>query len=119
MSIELLLRDSMHRTIGIASLHQFYGDQLPPRAGIYRYRIALKGLWLAAGSYSVDATTSITNVRWDHYVEHAAGFDVQFSSPGEHGWDFRQEAGLGVLALLAEAPPSFELVQASHASPAQ
>jgi lipopolysaccharide transport system ATP-binding protein len=113
LSLELLLLDPMQQIIGISSLHQFYGQQLPPRAGRYRYQISLRGLWLAAGRYSFDVTTSATNVRWDHYVQRAIEFDVPFSNPGGQGWDFRFEMGVGSLALFAAGAPSFSSLDAA------
>lgn len=107
LSVELLLFDSSRRPLGLSSLYQFHGEALPSRAGRYLYEIELCGIWLAADRYSLDVSTSVANITWDHYVEQGLTFEVAFSNPGGRGWDFRVEGGFGPLALRGENVPRF------------
>jgi len=81
---------------------------LPTKAGTYRARMEIEPLWLASGSYSMDLTTSVVNVSWDHYVERALVFSVAYSNPLGHSWDFRQSYGIGSIALMLKTIPSIE-----------
>lgn len=107
LSIELLLIDPNHQRLGISSLHQFHGQAIPTERGCFRYQVKLQGLWLAAGRYSMDIVTSVTNVAWDHVAERALTLEVLFSNPEGRGWDHRFDMGLGALALRSAEPPSF------------
>jgi len=107
LSVEIILIDQNEQRVGLSSLHLFYGISLPGLRGIYRYELTLSPLWLAAGRYFMDVTTSVANVSWDHYVERAIEFEVPFSNPEGLSWDFRHEFGFGALALRSEVPPEF------------
>ena len=108
MSLEAFLVDSSRIKIAHASLHQFHGLMLPAIPGRYRVKLNFDPLQLASGRYSLDVTTSVVNVNWDHYVEDALWLDVPFSNPRGHSWDFRQTYGYGVLALPCSTNPTFE-----------
>jgi homopolymeric O-antigen transport system ATP-binding protein len=110
MSLETFLVDSSRIKIAHASLHQFHGLMLPTTPGRYRVKLNFDPLQLASGRYSLDVTTSIVNVTWDHYVEDAVWLDVPFSNPRGHSWDFRQTYGYGVLALPCSSNPTFKRV---------
>jgi len=107
LSLEALLRDPAHVKLGLASIHQFHGLTLPERAGRYRVVLELAEMWLAAGSYSLDLTTSVVNSSWDHYVEHALEFEVASANVGGQPWDFQHNLGYGSLALPCVRPPQF------------
>jgi len=107
LSVELILLDPSEERVGIYSLYQFHGQCLPTRQGVYRFEILLSGLWLAAGSYSLEVATSVANHSWDHRVERAFDFDVHFSNPEGRSWDFRHSLGFGSLALRSEGAPLF------------
>lgn len=99
LSLELMLLDHMGAKLGLCSLHHFQDRTLPEAPGIYRCTLALEPLHLAAGSYSIDATTSIVNHEWDHYVSGAVAFDVDFSNPAGGSWNFLQSYGYGSVAM--------------------
>jgi lipopolysaccharide transport system ATP-binding protein len=102
LSIEAFLLDAAKVKIGLASLYQFHGQNLPLTNGAYCCRLKLNPIGLASGWYSIDLTTSVVNSNWDHYVEAAIDFEVPFSNPHGRAWDFRQSYGYGALALLCE-----------------
>jgi lipopolysaccharide transport system ATP-binding protein len=108
MSIELFLRDMSRMPLGLASSYQFHGETLPSSKGAYICRVELEPMWLASGSYTLDARTSVPNVCWDHSVEDALEFDVPFSNPLGRELDFKQTYGFGPLALLACASFRFD-----------
>ena len=107
LSIEILLLDAANTRIGLASLHQFHARSLPSGPGIYTFIFNLNPLWLASGAYSVDAMTSVVNCKLDHFVESACEFEVPFSNPNGHSWDFKQAYGYGPLALLNDGDIAF------------
>jgi len=113
LSIELMLLDPNQQRVGIFSLFQFHGDSLPSEAGIYRCQFSIAGLWLAAGTYSFDVITSVANVKWDHCADRAITFDVHFSNPAKHSWDFRFDMGFGPIALRSARPPHLHLIARS------
>jgi lipopolysaccharide transport system ATP-binding protein len=108
LSLEALLLDATSARLGLASTYQFHGKALPRQAGTYRVILKLEPLWLASGSYTFDVATSVVNVEWDHYVNSAVWFDVQFSNACGRPWDFKQSYGYGAVSLLSEA--EFNLV---------
>jgi lipopolysaccharide transport system ATP-binding protein len=105
MSLEIFLTDATATRLGLISTYQFYGRSLPQREGRYRTRIKLNPLWLASGNYGFDVATSIVNSDWDHVVESAVQFNVQFVSG--YAWDFKQSYGYGSLAMLCQSTPDF------------
>ncbi len=107
LSVEIFLVDAMQQKIAMASLHQFEGRLLPEQPGRYHATVDLQPVWLASGSYGIDATTSVVNSSWDHYVANAASMEVVACNPGGHAWDFKQEFGYGVFALACATAPVF------------
>jgi lipopolysaccharide transport system ATP-binding protein len=116
LSIELFLLDEFCARIGFASIHQFHGQALPEKPGVYTCRLDLEPLWLASGSYYVEVRTSVANICWDHCVESACSFEVPFSNPTGREVDFKQSYGHGPLAwLLASRAATFRLNEAKWA----
>jgi hypothetical protein len=89
----------MGHRIGIFSLRQFCGMSIPRDNGHSTLTVEFPGLFLAAGRYTLDTTTSVANVKWDHYVSNAAVLEIEYSSPGNTGWNFQTSMGFGFLAL--------------------
>ncbi|MCC6212389.1 MAG: ABC transporter ATP-binding protein [Burkholderiales bacterium] len=116
LSLEIMLLDPDQGRLGLFSLWQFFGESLPARAGRYRVRVPLDGMWLAAGAYFMNVTTSVADVEWDHYVEHAARVEVPFSNPYGRTWDFRHSLGFGPLALRCKSTPSISTIGAQQAT---
>ena len=112
MSLELFLTDASRTRLGLVSTYQFHGQTLPERTGTYRAIINLDPLWLATGNYAFDAATSVANSHWDHSVESAVEFEVQFSNAPGYRWDFKQSYGHGSLALLCR--PTAEFLSVGH-----
>jgi lipopolysaccharide transport system ATP-binding protein len=110
MSLELFLNDATRSRIGMASTYQFHGQSLPSRKGTFLCRLDLEPMWLASGSYVLDAATTLINVAWDHAVESAVEFEVPFSNPEGREFDFRQVYGFGSLALLSASPVRFQQI---------
>jgi lipopolysaccharide transport system ATP-binding protein len=107
MSLELLLTDASRTRLGLASTYQFHGQTLPEKKGTYRATMKFDPLWLAAGCYAFDVATSVPNTGWDHWVESAIGFEVQFSNALGYPWDFKQSYGYGSLTLLCRPTAEF------------
>jgi len=99
LSLEAFLLDAHKVKLGLASLYQFQGQALPAQKGVYGCVLELAPMLLAAGQYSFDITTSIVNHGWDHYLEAAISFEVQFQNPSASSWNFTQSHGYGALAL--------------------
>jgi lipopolysaccharide transport system ATP-binding protein len=110
LSLELFLTDASRTRLGMASTFQFHGQTLPDKKGTYRGLIRFDPLWLAAGQYGFDVATSVPNTQWDHWVESAVGFEVQFSNALGHPWDFKQSYGYGSLTLLCRPAAEFVFV---------
>jgi hypothetical protein len=93
--------------LGLASRFQF--QTLPGNQGTYRAKIKFDPLWLAAGCYAFDVATSVPNTAapWDHWVESAVEFEVQFSNALGYPWDFKQSYGYGSLTLLCRPAAEF------------
>jgi lipopolysaccharide transport system ATP-binding protein len=107
MSLELFLVDATRTRFGVASTYGFQGKTLPEKKGTYQVNLTLAPLWLASGSYGLDVSTSLVGIEWDHSVESAVDFHVQFSNPLGFPFDFKQSDGYGTLALLSEPDPQF------------
>jgi lipopolysaccharide transport system ATP-binding protein len=110
MSLELFLTDASRTRLGLVSTYQFHGQTLPEKKGIYRVTINLDPLWLATGNYGFDVATSVVNSNWDHSVDSAVEFEVQFSNALGYPWDFKQSYGYGPLALLCRQPAEFHSI---------
>jgi lipopolysaccharide transport system ATP-binding protein len=108
ISLELFLTDATRTRLGLASTYQFHGQTLPEKKGTYRATIKLDPLWLAAGDYAFDVATSVPSIEsWDHWVESAVEFEVQFSNALGYPWDFKQSYGYGSLTLLCRPAAEF------------
>jgi len=113
MSLELFLTDASRTRLGFASTYSFHGQTLPEKKGTYRAIIKLDPLLLAAGCYAFDVATSEPSANhWDHWVESAVEFEVQFSNALGYPWDFKQSYGFGALTLLCR--PTAEFVSARN-----
>lgn len=115
LSLDLFLVDATRTRLGMASTSHFHGQTLPPRRGTYRVRLNLDPLWLASGTYGFDVTTAIVHVGWDHLIESAIEFDVQFSNPLGFALDFKQSYGYGSMALLCDPAPEFLNMRGNNA----
>jgi lipopolysaccharide transport system ATP-binding protein len=112
MSLELFLTDASRTRLGFASTYSFHGQTLPEKEGSYRAIIKLDPLWLAAGNYTFDVATSVpSNDEWDHSVESAVEFEVQFSNALGYPWDFKQSYGFGCITLLCRPGAKFTLLK--------
>jgi len=111
LSLELVLTDASRMRLGLASTYQFHGQTIPENKGTYRATIKFDPLWLAAGSYAFDVATSVPNTSWDHWVESAVAFDVQFSNALGYPWDFKQSYGYGSLTLLCRPAAEFHSLE--------
>jgi lipopolysaccharide transport system ATP-binding protein len=111
MSLELILTDASRTRLGLVSTYQFHGQTLPEKKGTYRATIKLDPLWLATGHYAFDVATSVPNSYWDHSVEFAVEFEVQFSNALGYPWDFKQSYGYGSLTLLCRPMAEFLSVE--------
>jgi lipopolysaccharide transport system ATP-binding protein len=108
MSLELFLTDASRTRLGFASTYSFHGQTLPEKKGTYRATIKLDPLLLAAGCYAFDVATSEPSANhWDHWVESAVEFEVQFSNALGYPWDFKQSYGFGALTLLCRPIAEF------------
>jgi len=107
LSLELFLTDASRTRLGLASTYHFHGQTLPEKKGTYRATMQFDPLWLAAGGYGFDVATSVPNTGWDHLVESAVGFEVQFSNALGYPWDFKQSYGYGFLTLLCRPAAEF------------
>ncbi|WP_428663389.1 ABC transporter ATP-binding protein [Reyranella sp.] len=107
MSLEVILRDQHNLPVGFYSSATFSNMPLPTAAGRYQCTIALDELFLAAGEYNIDLRTTSTSIVTDHRVDGALQFLVAACNPGDVGYDFRQDQGLGHLALRLSAPMRF------------
>jgi lipopolysaccharide transport system ATP-binding protein len=118
MSLELFLTDASRTRLGFASTYSFHGQTLPEKKGTYRAIITLDPLLLAAGYYGFDVATSDPSANYfDHWVESAVVFEVQFSNALGFPWDFKQSYGFGCLTLLCRPTVEFLSVRTQCGSP--
>lgn len=107
LSLEVVLRDQHNLPVAFYSSGLFSKVPLPTKAGRYECRLVLDPLFLAAGEYSIDLETKSTTIVTDHAVGNAIQFFVNASNPSDVAYDFRQDSGVGALALRASAPVQF------------
>ena len=107
MSIDVILRDQHNLPVGYYATGRFNSIALPTAAGRYECTISLDPLMLAAGEYNIDLQTTSTSFIPDHKVDSAIQFVVTACNPGDLGFDFRQDDGIGHLALRLMAPLEF------------
>ena len=111
VSVDFFLCDANRGRIAFGSTGHFGGRFLPVEPGTYRLQIDFRPVMLAAGLYSIDVATAITNVRWDHLVEEAISFEVPDYNPCHQAWAFRQTFGYGALALVPQRPPAIARIE--------
>jgi lipopolysaccharide transport system ATP-binding protein len=114
MSIAVVLRDQHNLPVGYYSSGPFSSATLPTVAGRYECTLSLDRLFLAAGEYTIDLQTTSTTIVVDHKVDGALQFVVTACNPGDLGYDFRQDEGLGHLALKLSAPLHFKALSAAE-----
>jgi lipopolysaccharide transport system ATP-binding protein len=110
MSIDVTLRDQHNLPVGYYASGSFSSIPLPTVAGRYECTLSLDRLMLAAGEYNIDLHTASTAIIIDHKVDGAIQFVVTACNPGDIGYDFRQDEGVGHLALRLTAPLEFKRV---------
>jgi hypothetical protein len=108
MSLTVILRDQHNLPVGYYSSDPFSSVALPSTAGRYECTLSLDKLFLAAGEYNIDLQTTSTAIIADHKVDGALQFYVTGCNPGDVGYDFRQDQGVGHLALRLSAPLHFK-----------
>jgi lipopolysaccharide transport system ATP-binding protein len=107
MSLEAILRDQHNLPIAYYSSAIFSNVPIPTRAGRYECVVSLDSYWLAAGGYGIDLLTTSTAIVVDHRVDGAIQFFVDACSPDGVAYDFRQDKGVGQLAMKLSAPLMF------------
>jgi len=107
LSIDVFLADAGGQKIGMASSAHFHGCLLPSASGTFKAVLELSPLWLASGTYSIDVTTALVNIEWDHYLDEALTFEVVSSNPGGRPWDFKQSLNYGAVAMLMTSNPKW------------
>jgi lipopolysaccharide transport system ATP-binding protein len=110
MSLGVTLRDQHNLPVGFYASGSFSSVALPTTAGRYECTVSLDRLLLAAGEYNIDLQTASTSIVVDHKVDGAVQFVVTACNPGDIGYDFRQDEGVGHLALRLTAPLEFTRV---------
>jgi len=116
MSLTLILRDQHNLPVGYYSSDPFSSIALPTTAGRYECTLSLDRLFLAAGEYNIDLQTTSTAIIVDHKVDGALQFYVTGCNPGDVGYDFRQDQGVGHIALRLSDPLRFEPVSGGEIS---
>ena len=111
LSCDLLLTDQNKSKVALGSLAQFEGQFLPTRPGTYTVVFSFAPIYLASGQYTIDATTAIVNHNWDHYVSDAVAFEVLYSNPGGHSFNFAQSLGYGPIALPVTVPTAIQPIE--------
>jgi lipopolysaccharide transport system ATP-binding protein len=111
MAFGVTLRDQHNLPIGSYASGTFSSVTLPTVSGRYECTVSLDSLFLAAGEYSIDLETASSGIVVDHKVDSALQFVVTGCNPGEIGYDFRQDQGIGNLALRLTAPLEFKHVE--------
>ena len=107
LSLEVILRDQNNLPLAFYSSAVFNQVPLPAQPGRYECTLSLDALQLAAGEYGIDLQTYFTNVVVDHRVDSAIRFSVDTCSPGGIAFNFRQDYGVGPLAMRLTAPLDF------------
>jgi lipopolysaccharide transport system ATP-binding protein len=115
MTLEAILRDQNNLPIAFYSSAVFNQVPLPAQAGRYECILSLDAFNLAAGEYGIDLQTYFTNVIVDHRVDSAVRFSVDTCSPEGIAFNFRQEYGVGPLAMRLTGPLEFVAVGSSEA----
>ena len=107
LSLEAVLRDQNNLPVGFYSSAVFNQVPLPAAPGRYECILSLDAFHLAAGDYGIDLQTYFTHVIVDHRVDSAIRFTVDTCSPDGIAFNFRQDYGVGPLAMRLTAPLEF------------
>ncbi|UYN93261.1 MAG: ABC transporter ATP-binding protein [Enhydrobacter sp.] len=107
MAVELILRDHHNLPISFYSSSAFNKINLPSRPGRYECVLSLDPYLLGAGEYGIDIQTTYSQITIDHLVSSAVRFYVDACSPDGVSFDFRQDLGMGHLAMRLSAPLQF------------
>jgi lipopolysaccharide transport system ATP-binding protein len=107
LGIEAILRDRHNIAIAYYSSSNFNRISLPTEPGRYECVLSLDPYVLAAGDYSIDLKTSVTNIMVDHEVTNAVRFSVDTCSPEGIPYSFSQEMGHGNQAMRLGEPLRF------------
>jgi lipopolysaccharide transport system ATP-binding protein len=118
LSLEAILRDQNNLPLAFYSSAVFNQVPLPAQPGRYECILSLDAFHLAAGEYGIDLQTYFTHVVLDHRVDSAIRFTVDTCSPDGIAFNFRQDYGVGPLAMRLTAPLEFVPVGASSTSDA-
>ena len=101
---DIFLWDTTNQVkIALFALYQIHGESLPAKKGIYKYNVKIAPLLLASGKYAFDFTTSVNNVKWDHFNERVFEFEVPHCAPKGMTWDYKSSYGYGNIALVADS----------------
>jgi lipopolysaccharide transport system ATP-binding protein len=107
MALEVILRDQHNLPISFYSSAAFSKVPLPTSPGRYECVLSLDPYYLAAGEYGVDLQTTYSQITIDHLVSSAVRFFVDACSPDGVSFNFRQDLGMGHLAMRLSAPLQF------------
>ncbi len=116
LSLEAILRDQNNLPLAFYSSAVFNQVPLPAQAGRYECILSLDAFQLAAGEYGIDLQTYFTHVVVDHRVDSAVRFTVDTCSPDGIAFNFRQDYGVGPLAMRLTAPLEFVPIGSSGMS---
>ena len=101
------------RDIASASPAAFYKFALFLGFAKHRKAAPLDAYYLAAGEYGIDLQTTSYNLVTDHVVSSAVRFFVDACSPDGMSYDFRQDLGMGHLAMRPSLPTRFSRVNSA------
>ena len=108
MSLEVILRDQHNLPVAFySSRHLQPGAVAGTRPGATSARCRSTPTILAAGEYGIDLQTTFTNIIVDHEVDSAVQFSVDACSPDGIAYNFRQDLGVGHLAMRLTGPLEF------------
>ncbi len=113
LSLEAILRDQNNLPLAFYSSGVFNQVPLPAQPGRYECILSLDAFQLAAGEYGIDLQTYFTHVIVDHRVDNAIRFTVDTCSPDGIAFNFRQDYGVGPVAMRLTAPLQFVPVGSS------
>jgi lipopolysaccharide transport system ATP-binding protein len=113
MALELILRDQHNLPIAFYSSAAFSKVALPTSPGRYECILSLDPYYLGAGEYGIDLQTTYSQITIDHLVGSAVRFFVDACSPDGISFNFRQDLGMGQLAMRLSAPLQFSPVSSA------
>ncbi len=113
MALEVILRDQHNLPISFYSSAAFSKVTLPSTAGRYECVLSLDPYYLAAGEYGIDLQTTYSQITIDQLVSSAVRFYVDSCSPDGVSFNYRQDLGMGHLAMRLSAPLQFSPVSST------